>query len=126
MKAVFYFDFYQSEEDSSTYYGFNMELTPDSVLITESDDSSDSFCYYIESDYGVHDWSSRPNDAVAGIGYTTYEVMPNKYDELMNKWRAYFKSRPDVKKITEVVRLDDPNIDQLNDLGIYELVEGNI
>ena len=125
MKAVFYFDFYDSEEDFSTVYGFNMELASDSILIEDFDESYDFFWSDTESDYGVHDWSSSPNDNVIGIGYTSYEVDPGKYDELMEKWREYFVSRPDVTNVTGIVQLPNSNDERLDDLGIYELVKAN-
>lgn len=128
MKTVFYFDFYfddGSDDGITTVYAFNMELDSTSTLIDDNDESFEDAMFELESEYGVHDWSTRPVDELVGIGYTSYEVDPSKYVELMDKWLAYFTSRSDVKNVTSVVRID-VDTEGCNDLDIYNLVNDKI
>lgn len=114
--AVFYFNFYDPETEVEKYYAFTMTLT-NGRLNEEFDDSYDQMFDQVESEYGVHDWSTRPNDAVIGFGYTSYEVDPDKYEYLMNLWNGYFAAHKDVFSIGTVVEVT--GAEGYNDLGIY-------
>jgi hypothetical protein len=121
MKAVFYFDFFNGETDRSTTYAFNIDLL-NADLNFDFDESYEEHCANTESDYGVHDWSSRPDDAVIGFGYTSYEVEPENYLKVMQLWRDYFVSRSDVQSTTEIVEISSELFEDLNDLGVYDEV----
>ena len=45
----------------------------------------------IESEYGVHDYSTADNQHyIEVMGFSTYEVTRDKVEELMAKWRQVF------------------------------------
>jgi len=102
--TVFYFDFYNEVTEESVTKGFNIN----------ADIGGEDFIYgdqfevisgNIESDYGVHDWSSSPADEVFGIGYNTYEVEPKFVDIVMDKWRNEFVDIVGESAVTAVVTL---------------------
>jgi len=122
MDAVFYFSFYDSDTgETLSLYGFNMAV-PRDLLAAIDVDALEEITEELESEYGVHDWSSRPTDQVFGIGYTTYEVPELKIPELMTKWREHFISVLGEEYVTEVVRLDAVSLEDVDDEGIYQAI----
>jgi hypothetical protein len=94
---VFYFLFSDPDTDAESTHGFFVddprafyESLGASSYREAMDGLYDKVTEEIESDFGVHDRSSAPNDAVDAIGYTTYEVSSGKIPELMNTWREVF------------------------------------
>ena len=73
----------------------------------------------LESQYGVHDWCSAPDDRVHAIGFCSYEVKQDKVDELMEGWRQHFISQG--LEVTEVVQYT-PDWDHDSDYDIYQKV----
>lgn len=94
---VFYFTFSLEDTDEEITYGFNVEnpLPFYKMLGGENfedveDGIYDEITQELESNFGVHDWSSSPNNNVDAIGYTTYEVEKNDISKLMNAWNNEF------------------------------------
>lgn len=92
---VFYFTF--SLDDKELTYGFNVEnpLPFYKMLGGSSFEESQDSLYgqitqKLEAVFGVHDWSSSPNENVEAIGYSTYEVEKKKIAKLMNAWQMEF------------------------------------
>ena len=70
-----------------------------------------------ESRYGVHDWSTSPDDRVHAIGFSSYEVEQDKVDELMEGWRQHFITKG--LEVTEVVQyISDDDYD--SDFDVYQ------
>lgn len=127
---VFYFNFYNEDEEeadgdtvsfeSETYLGFVVQ-DPSPIykkfgvsLFKEFLEKIYSDCAEeIESEFGVHDWSSSPCDEVDAIGYTTYEVEKENQSKLMETWRNVFKDAG--CECTEVVVVNDDS----DDFAIY-------
>jgi hypothetical protein len=122
-KSVFYFDFFNSETEESVIYGFNINLL-NADLEEDLDKDYENHCADTESDYGVHDWSSRPHDMIIGFGYTSYEVEPENYLKVMELWREYFESRSDVQDTTEIVEIPNTkeNFERYDDLDCWNVV----
>jgi hypothetical protein len=62
------------------------EGTPEGERVLE-------FAEEVESDYGVHDWATTCNDKTnyfERVGYNSYEVPADKWDELIKKWHSFF------------------------------------
>lgn len=74
---------------------------------------------YLECDYGVHDWSSMPDDRVLAIGYYSSEVEVEKIDELMEKWRQVFVALGCETDVSRIVDIDLQSASK-NDWDIYE------
>ena len=123
-KSVFYFDFFNSETDKSVVYAFNIDLL-NADLNEDFDVSYEDHCANTESDYGVHDWSSRPVDGIIEFGYTSYEVEPENYLKVMELWRNYFESRSDVQSTTEIVEIPEDQFENFNALDVYNEVDEN-
>lgn len=105
--TVFYFNFFNEDTDQETIKGFIIKNYENiEAELTVLDD--------LESEYGVHDWSSRPDPRVNGIGFTSYEVDEALYDELMNNWREYFVSIVGEENVTQVF-----TVSMMNDYEIY-------
>jgi hypothetical protein len=129
---VFYFTFDDPETDELSLHGFVIEDPTkfyESLDVSNFDDFDEiAVRLYevhteeIEAEYGVHDWSSRPSEAVDAIGYTTYEVESDRIPDLMNEWRNRFVSAGCVT--TEVQRLDSETFGHGNDEEIYLLLGG--
>ena len=124
--GVFYFDFFDGETEKTVMYGFIMNMLSEN-LEEELDDSYDDKLEELESEYGVHDWSSSPNEAVSGIGYTSYEVEPDRHLELMGKWQQYFDTRDDVENVSHIVLVSESHMDEdiqhLDDYDIYRAIK---
>lgn len=121
MNSVFYFDFWHSDAEESTVYAFNLTLLNDD-LNEDLDEAYMNHCADVESDYGVHDWSSRPHKALSGFGYTSYEVEPENYLKVMELWREYFMSRSDVQDVTEIVEIPAAEFEDMDDLKVRDFV----
>ncbi len=120
-KSVFYFDFFNHDTEKSVVYAFNINLL--NVDLNEDfDESYEEHCADTESNYGVHDWSSRPNDAVIEFGYTSYEVEPENYLKVMELWRKYFESRSDVQDTTEIVEIPSDEFENFDALHVHSKV----
>lgn len=94
---VFYFTFSLEDTDEEVIYGFNVEnplpfyeMLGGKAFEEVEDGIYDEVTQIVESKYGVHDWSSSPNNNVDAIGYTTYEVERKNIDKVMNFWRNEF------------------------------------
>lgn len=85
-EAVFYFEFYDSQDQTRTFSIFlNDPLDREWSMVEEELFDSAAL---IEEEYGVHDASSSPVEGVNAIGFNTYEVEEEeKQRELMEKWR---------------------------------------
>ncbi len=122
-KGVFYFDFFNEDTEEHTVYGFNIVLK-NKELNEDFDESYDEHFYNTESTYGVHDWSSRPTDGIVEFGYTSYEVEPKNYKEVVRLWREYFESREDVLATTHVVEVSEKAAHEGDALDVYnEIME---
>lgn len=74
----------------------------------------------IESEYGVHNWSTGPSERVDAIGYTTSEVDESSIPALMDAWRDWFvKTGAEVSKT--VVIFDDRF--GKSDFQIYNMIK---
>lgn len=71
----------------------------------------------LEDEYGVHDWSSAPSPLVDGIGYRSYEVAPERLDELLTRWRDWFIGQG--VTATGVFELPVKDVHNLTDFDIY-------
>lgn len=75
----------------------------------------------LEEEYGVHDWGSTPDQRILTLGaYHSYEVNPQKIDELLAKWNSGLKSF-----LGEGAQLSEPvqiKIDVYNDTD-YDLYQ---
>ena len=119
--SVFYFDFWHSDAEKSTVYAFNLTLLNDD-LNEDLDSNYEDHCANTESDYGVHDWGSRPHEFLSGFGYSSYEVEPENYLKVMELWREYFMSRSDVQDVTEVVEIPAAEFEDMDDLKVRDFV----
>lgn len=95
-KNVFAFLFYNEETEEEKEYRFNIHVETDEQLHSlhlidrgEDEDFND-FTSDLEDDYGVHDVSFSDKEF---YGFRTYEVAPEKYEELMRKWQIFFSDR---------------------------------
>jgi len=123
-KSVFYFDFWNEETEKSVIYAFNINLL-NADLDIDLDNSYEDHCSNTEMNYGVHDWSSRPNDAVIEFGYTSYEIEPKNYSTVMQLWREYFESRSDVQDTTNIVEIPNDEFENFDSLSVYNKVAEN-
>lgn len=117
MKNVFYFDFYDEENEVSTMYAFTVDEL-DFNELQQSVEFEDQVCD-IEDRFGVHDWSTSPADDVAAIGYTSYEIGCELHI-VMAKWRDYFSSLGGTVSNVVMVPRDVANG---NDAVIYDYVK---
>ena len=127
---VFYFTFSLEDTDKEITYGFNVEnpLTFYKMLGGETfedveDGIYDEITQELESNFGVHDWSSSPNNNVDAIGYTTYEVEKNDISKLMTAWHNEFiKAGCSCSKVVEV----SSNAVAGDDFAIYTDIKSQI
>lgn len=125
MDAVFYFTFYNynddtrdNDEPTSRFLAFYISniRKPWSEL---EDDLAD-VASGLEMDYGVHDWGSAPS-GVNAIGYNSSEVEEERCAELMELWRqAFLEHAPDCV-VSNV--FDVPNMDEMNDAEILQFTQ---
>lgn len=121
-KGVFYFHF--SFDTPELYfekmYGFvfstrniNTEtFFENSEFLTKAEE--------LEEKYGIHDWSSSPSDGIYGIGYTTYEVAPNKVLDLMAEWQQFFHKITGSDQLVGIVK-EVKNPDTMDsDIDVYD------
>jgi hypothetical protein len=121
--GVFYFSFYNDDDGSESLYGFTFSPTAVHILkpLLEDGDFYEEVCDDIESQFGVHDWSSSPDVRVEGIGYTTYEIVGDQIENCMQTW---------YNKFVELVGADNVGtnwfeipVDKYdNDYAIYEFL----
>ena len=123
-KSVFYFDFFNPDTEKSVVYAFNMNLL-NANLNEDLDTDYGDHCSDTEMNYGVHDWSSRPNDAVIEFGYTSYEIEPKNHSTVMLLWREYFESRSDVQDTTNIVEIPSDEFENFDSLAVYNKVAEN-
>lgn len=95
-RDVFRFAFFNEDTDILTTYTFvaiPSTLTGELMLHQieygdgELNGKFEDMWSETEMDYGVHDTSWSDGEI---YGFTTYEVKPDKYLEVMNKWRDWF------------------------------------
>ncbi len=93
---VFYFTFFDEDTEQESTFGFIIQdispfLKKSNISHFSVDTSfyNEIFCK-LENKYGVHDWSSSPNDKVDAIGYTTYEVPSEQFLNLLSEWQLEF------------------------------------
>ena len=120
-KGVFYFDFFNPETEESVVYAFNINLL-NADLNEDLDTDYEYHCSDTESDYGVHDWSSRFNDEIIEFGYTSYEIEPKNYLKVMELWRKYLESRSDVQDTTDIVEIPSDEFENFDSLDVYNKV----
>lgn len=139
-KCVFYFEFSNNfevddmDDIECVYYGFNMDVPDDKsedgyyFFNTEFDESYDEFLDNMEGEFGTHDWSSSPHDDVLGVGYSAYEAPFKTIPTIMEKWREYFESRPDVDNVTAVVHVDKTldEVMNMNDKDFYDYIAESV
>lgn len=63
--------------DSDEYYAWE-----DDQLLEQSQE--------LEEEYGVHDFYGGSDDTDVQIGYGSYEVTQDKWEELIQKWHDWF------------------------------------
>jgi hypothetical protein len=83
-----------------------------------AEDLYDQVTEPLESEYGVHDWSSGPVAGINAIGYCTYEVEEQLIPELMEKWRIALGAYLHSTSIGPVVELTAEQTD--NDQSVYD------
>lgn len=116
---VFYFKFTNDAEDEEVGHSATYGFVVKKMFYEEEDDIEVmDFAYEMEELYGVHDWSSSPTKEVHGIGFTSYEVETKNHLELMEKWRQFFVRL--CFTVTDIVRLDDSDVRDLDDYDIYK------
>jgi hypothetical protein len=76
----------------------------------------------LESDFGVHNWASGPDDRVLSLGsYNSYEVLPDRVRQLMDKWRQAFLKTAELDcSFGPVVEI--PNEKSCDDWEAYQAV----
>lgn len=123
---VFYFTFYDEDAKTETTFGF-IARDP-AALYTQLKVPSfagftevlyDLATEELESEYGVHDWSSRPTSEVDAIGYTTYEVGVDQVGPLMAAWRKWFSNN--AGNPTEVIQVSKEAA-QGDDSAVYAFI----
>lgn len=128
---IFYFNFALGNTEKT--YGFAVNPVsvlqfPEAMYVADyttqppsytGPDFYDIYTSPIESEFGVHDWGSRPNDAVLGIGYGTYEVPAAKVFLLMQRWRDLFIEKCGVHSVTPFVQIPNKVVNNGDDLSIY-------
>lgn len=99
-RFVFHFtdsDYEQKgHEVADATYFFFLDADPGKDYSDEHEDDIIDISSDLESDYGVHDWSTtgNPDGTWREIaGYNSYEVRADKWDELMGKWHEWFQSQ---------------------------------
>ena len=130
--AVFYFQFEGSSGKHIATKGFIIKAEGVNKIVAyhnvanfddfSSDTLYDDYTSHVE-EYGVHDWSSSPDDRVFGIGFTSYEVKKSQIDKLLNEWRKMFievAGEENVGKIVDV-RVGD----MANDYDVYQDIKHN-
>lgn len=126
--GVFYMNFTffdeTAEEDPETLCGFN--ITPEGVSKLQLDTNVGRFQEFlnqVDSEFGIHDWSSFSNGAVEGIGcFTSDEFYPDEVDELMNRWLDFISDMAGPENVSpQWVSIDaKPEAD---DLEIYNIIQ---
>jgi hypothetical protein len=85
--AIFYFDF-SFDDNSTKAYGFAGIAEKENIIRFNFEDHQDAIRNDLEDAYGVHDWSSSPDDRVYVVGgYTTYEVEKESALKLVKGWK---------------------------------------
>jgi hypothetical protein len=117
--SVFYFSFY-FDDDTEQTLAFAMDLGPwPDIDALMNDAAYEEAFETLESEHGVHDFSSGPTDHLEGIGYNSYEVPKARTDSLMARWREALIAMG--VTAGPVVSLD--NADQYdNDLAVFQAV----
>ena len=121
MRGLFYFDFIFQETDTTGLYGFIFECKD-----MESRFESDAFyekMNEMEDEFGVHDFSSYPDDGIYSIGFVTYEVERVNVLKLMIKWRDYFVSTVGEGKVGQITDLNPIYDTYVDDADIYNYIE---
>ena len=123
--AVFYFSFVDEEKetdfkeaDFEVRYAFNISEKGVAKIEAACSDTFDQWTctglieYAEEMEkYGVHDWSSSPDDRVYGIGYSTYEITSEKIQSVMKEWREIFISLVGAENVSLVVKVSAEGYD---------------
>jgi hypothetical protein len=87
-------------------FNLHNELDKKDHFLNTTFDSVDEFMDWMDEDYdkfvdemetsredwsGVHDFTSKYENGVAFVGYSSYEI--KNFEAALNKWKEYFKSR---------------------------------
>ena len=127
--TVFYFGFslYDPDTEIDDYVNKGFVIRNFEFCVDDEDEAEkrteewllvvDNF----ESQYGVHDWATSPDDRVDAIGLCSYEVKKDKIDELMEGWRQHFIDKG--HEVTEVVNYI-PNDEYESDYVVYQKILG--
>lgn len=82
------------DDESTVRYAFigNIDTDQKSRVVNEIENRAPWFedmLEDLESDFGVHNWHSGPDDRVICLGaFASYEVPPSRVMDLMEKWRS--------------------------------------
>jgi len=92
---LFYFNFVYEDgghvDGPSTVYTFTVDASNSDIDFDDwnegifADHISD-----VESDFGVHDYSSGVGEKIRSIGYTSYEIAPDDQRNVMDLHRQFF------------------------------------
>jgi hypothetical protein len=119
-KGVFYFSFnleFHESVDETLNYGFAFDFG-DQPVFPFNDENMDEFDD-LEEKYGIHNFYSRPDARVIGVGYDSYEVYRDQIDNLMTEWRDAFVKICDY--VGPVVQLD--TLEEGSDYDSYLLCQ---
>lgn len=129
--AIFYFNFYNENTEENHFFGFeiknieyilskinknNFEEMVGHIYENDFDD--------IESDYGVHDWSTSPSESVDSIGFTSYEIESEHWNTVLEKWRDVFNRLGG--ECSEIVEINARQSMQGDDMEIYKTIKDSI
>lgn len=123
--SVFYFVFSYEEMDEFELLAFNFSIHGSEIQSIH--DIIDLEAYQetvsdLEMRYGIHDWSSSPNENFEGIGYTTYEIDKELVGIFMDDWRRFFRRTFPGVNLSPVFELD-MSLSMEHDEVIYNAVQ---
>ena len=120
---IFYFNFSFDDESEINYSFICSPSKLQKVDIIIQSEKYEKMVEVLESEYGVHDWSTFPSDMIEAIGYTTYEVEKEKSLELMEKWQTFFVEKFGKENVTDIVIVRSNFLD---DFDMYEKTKKEI
>lgn len=132
--TVFYFYFINESTDIFTVYGFSI-AAEHKLSIHRLEDGEDHFSDLVSAfeSFGIHDFSASPTKKVEGIGYQSYEVLPEHYELLMNSWRMAFACLFDEDSVGSVVKLgeyhnedDGHDLNNMDDAKVLSFIQAKM
>lgn len=124
MDAVFYFLFYDDDrcdaDGERIAHNLAFYVTNMTRPWSEIEDDVYESAAQLEGEYGVHDWLTSPA-GVPAVGYASYEVQADRYDELMQEWRQAFVYMDPGCVVSEVFEV--PNMNDMNDAEILQFTK---